>query len=76
MNSISNTTNVTAGTVGSADLVLWAIQCLSQHHLVAPDQTTALVLAGAMVPLFHWVGRVICNYVKCEEEPPKAEVKP
>ncbi len=53
--SVSNTTNVAAGTVGTVAVAKWALGCLIAHHLAMPDDTTLLVICGSLMPFGHIV---------------------
>lgn len=48
--STSTTTNVAAGTVSSVAVAKWLIACLAAKTFIQPDDTTLLILCGAIMP--------------------------
>ena len=55
MADASNTTNVAAGTVGTVAVAKWFLACLVAHHLEMPDDTTLLIMCGALMPFGHLI---------------------
>ena len=60
--SVSTTAAVSYGAVGGGAVVMWFFQCVAAGHIIPPDNATALIMAGAIAPFLHAVGRAIAGW--------------
>lgn len=61
----------------SAAVTLWAFRCLTQHQLVQPDETVAIVLSGYFFPVGIALRDFLLSFIHREtavvEESPTAK---
>lgn len=77
MNAVGNTATTALSTVSGAAILQWLMNCVSQGHMIAPDQPTLLAIAGVMAPIFHGLYLAIVNRlarVAGEASPPVVQL--
>jgi len=61
--SVAGTATVAMGMSGGACVLMWFFACIRAHEFISPDDTTIMVMSGAIAPIAHAIKNAIMSYL-------------